>query len=343
MQRIVARLHLNKLRCHQEWDANGHSEPYLWTAFFRADLTTITGEPGTRVETFVPYSSVSGRSLLGPAASDVRAGDEVEIPTTIGFRGAVLDGGEYGQGVVGAACALLEEDSTPDHAIRAGHQAFAAAFHEELNSYVDSRFPFLSPPQAQDVAAMQARVLEKTLDAVRQELSAWDLLKTHDGFLGFGWWLYDYGQLTQLLLQNPATEDFSSRVQSTERRWIPFWPGGWVTEQQDYEVFGRVWVNRTEQPPPEDPLSEFIERYGSALESLKSLDSKIAELRSELRGASSSEERRHLIASIDDLVARVRPGIERAVAQAAMDYRRQRREKQRASFFTPKVMIEPGH
>jgi hypothetical protein len=139
MAATAVSISLNNIHCSDEGDGPGSAEPYLWTVFFKADGDTVSAEAGTLQGTATVAGTPGNHGDLG--TTSVNAGDNVAIPASLGqFSGFVKPiagpGGALLPGAIGYIAVLLEQDSTPDHAIAAGHSALNQAVQTELNNLI---------------------------------------------------------------------------------------------------------------------------------------------------------------------------------------------------------------
>jgi hypothetical protein len=113
---------LNQLRCIVESDAHGGSEPYLWVTYFIVDGRNIAQpEP---VATLTPVYDAFRREF----PDNVRDGQVINVPPFIANFSAQVDPGPLNFMMVGCVVLLLEEDESPDKAMRAGRNAYVSAF-----------------------------------------------------------------------------------------------------------------------------------------------------------------------------------------------------------------------
>src|ERR1041385_4950059 len=137
MAATAVSISLDNIHCSDEADGPGSAEPYLWTVFFKADGDTVNAESGTLQGTAAVTGTAGNHGDLNK--SSVNAGDDVPIPASLGqFSGFVKPiagpSGTLLPGAIGYIAVLLEQDSTPDHAIATGHNALNQAVQAELNS-----------------------------------------------------------------------------------------------------------------------------------------------------------------------------------------------------------------
>lgn len=136
MDKTNVSIRISSLHCTDEGDGPGSAEPYLWTAFFKVDGDTVTAAQGTLQGTATVVGTPGNHGDLN--TTDVNAGDTIAIPAALGqFSGLVTPipgpNGTTLPAAIGYIATLLEQDSTPDHAIATGHEVFNKAVQTELN------------------------------------------------------------------------------------------------------------------------------------------------------------------------------------------------------------------
>jgi hypothetical protein len=301
--------HLERLHCHQEHDGSGYSEPYLWTTFWSVDLTTIFTSSPVRV--FTPL--ISNRDLF---QNDVKAGDDVAIPTPLGVSSRILDDGNLSNsGQNGGACGcivlLWEEDDTPERKVQAALRAYDRAIRQALNDFVRENGPV--EPDEDQLDEIIKQVKGKVEDAIKRGLSVFELLFLNfDDFLGTGRKSYLFKRededenapdLLTILERDEPEDQFSFRISKAD---------------QDYEVFGRIRVEEFVPPAP-DPCPEQLQAYQKAVEALEKIDEEMAQLASQIP-KSTGAERAALIALHKEIKTTRRPIAVRAVAIAQAAY-----------------------
>jgi hypothetical protein len=165
METTAVRITLSNIHCANEADGPGNAEPYLWTVFFKVDGDTVTADSVGLHGTATVFGTVGDHGDLG--TTDVGAGDDVPIPPSLGqFTGFVKpipgEGGALNPGVIGYVATLLEQDSTPDHAIASGHATLNNAVQTEL----DKLLPTLKATDLIDQGG-----LDHILDALKKRIS----------------------------------------------------------------------------------------------------------------------------------------------------------------------------
>ncbi len=131
---IDATLNLTGIHCNAESDWFG-AEPYLWTVFFYTDLSTIPGSDGL-VVTHTPHQTSTTRGMY---PNGIEAGDDFNIPMSMGEYNVTLDNGGLGLSLIGCLFVLLDKRNTDADAIKAGHVALGISAQETLNDLIASK------------------------------------------------------------------------------------------------------------------------------------------------------------------------------------------------------------
>ncbi len=139
--------HLERIRCIDEADGPGKSEPYLWTVFLRVDGEDISQHPDdpfrlTGTPTY-KFGQGSHRNLGNEGFGD---GDERNIPISVGFFGNTITpivlnlfGTNFEiPGICAVITVLMEEDNVSDNGAEAGHQALNNLIETSVNGFVAS-------------------------------------------------------------------------------------------------------------------------------------------------------------------------------------------------------------
>jgi len=298
-------LKLEHMHCHEEADNFYSSEPYLWTVFFHADINTVTLGFDNMIATYTPHANWTTRGLY---PNGVKAGDDVDIPASMGVRKVILDDGGAGIGMVGVLFVLLEQDQTPGNAISAGHQALAEATNFALNDYVNSKFPEIIEPTPSEIQIIADQIQGEVEDAIKDKLSWYHFLHDHDDVFGFGHQFLLYDELSSLASQTPPEQSFSARIHHEK-----------VSQKlvNDYEIFGKVLVRP--YPPPPDPCANELEAYNAAVKALKDINDTIKHMQNELQTATGGKKQALLIAIKWQQETLTRPAAE-AVASTRAAY-----------------------
>jgi hypothetical protein len=183
MATTAVNITLRNIHCSDEGDGPGSAEPYLWTVFFKVDGDTVSAESGTLQGTATVLATPGNHGDLGEPGSDVDPGENVPIPAALGqFTGFVKSipaaGGTALPGVIGYVATLLEEDSTPGHAIATGHLTLNQAVQSELNALI----PTLKLADLTNLDpvldALKQRIAAQVKAAMRRSLSTLEKLTT---------------------------------------------------------------------------------------------------------------------------------------------------------------------
>lgn len=174
--------HLKQLRCIVESDSRGGSEPYLWVTYFIVDGRNIAQpEP---VSTLTPVYDAFRKEF----PDDVRDGQVMNVPPFIANFSAQIDPGPLNFMLAGCVVVLLEEDDSPDKAMRAGRNTYATGIHQELNKLVKERIKTLNrePVTQAEIDAIHDAIEPKITSAVRSNLTfRQQIFGNQDDTLGF--------------------------------------------------------------------------------------------------------------------------------------------------------------
>jgi hypothetical protein len=307
---ISANINLKAILCHVTDEQSSGAEPYMWTSFFYMDAKTWFS-PGKKIVTYAPHADWTTRGVF---PDGIRAGDIVEIPASLGSYQATLDPAEPGIAMAGTIFVLLDQEHTPGGAIRAGHEAFAAAIDDALNDYVDSVTDIRKiSPTAEQIKMIADQVQGRVTSAIRAHVPFYDAVRDQDQPIGFGYQILGPDVLRGMAARPYGSASFTNRITSTRTVEGIF---GTLVFFNDYEVFGEVSVVDDDQPPGE--ANDQYEVYQSAAARLKSIDGEILETVRQLR--KSPAERRELIARLRRLRHDVRPLALETLADARVGY-----------------------
>jgi hypothetical protein len=167
---------LNRLRCLKESDGSGHSEPYLWPVLLWVDDHTL----GTPELVGVTNPALGNARVV--IKGDMRAGQTADIPPSVGVLRVRLEDGLQVRKLI-LVLLLLENDETPQKALRAGFQAFP----RELRAAIaDNLFALNTANEAETMALVKAittRVDGRVRSAIRGALSASEKVRVALGTL----------------------------------------------------------------------------------------------------------------------------------------------------------------
>ena len=261
---------LERLVCNVEPESS--AEPYMWTSFLHADANTIGLGPGNRIVTHTPHANWTTR---GAFPDGIGAGDRVDIPPTLGVYDVVLDPGALNIAIVGTLFVLMEQDSTPGDAVRAGHEAFAEAVDGAINAYVDQHFPAVPDATEAEIQLLASQIQGEVMGAIKDELSLVHIFYNHDAFYGFGYvFLAD---LPDIAVGGVTTNrQFSSRIKGE----IGVGP---VKLPYDYQVELHVTCKPDAQAP-DDCIPQY-ERYTESAAEVRRMDLEMQRITEEMRSA----------------------------------------------------------
>jgi hypothetical protein len=274
---INATINLPTLRCHEQWDANGLSEPYLWTAFFWADVVTISR--ATKVLVHVPFSQSSLRDRFPDGVDD---GQDISIPPEIGGHRMRLDDGGNNLVMLGVLIVLLEQDNTGDDVMRNAHNIFRQSVTTELNQFVNENGA--TRPSEEQVKAIASAIERTTSGAVRSQIHGFDIFLSHDSFLGYTFTLLVGSEVT-----NPNGNNLIfPLIEKDEFR--PSFTGGPPVKvgHQRYEIVGG---RLTVEPFVPDPCAPQVLALNRALAAVQQIQQSIRTLQEQLSSASPAEKR----------------------------------------------------
>lgn len=174
---ISAKISVPILHCTSQYDEKGNSEPYLWFAYFWADITTLNmAEP---ISVYVPPFS----NIRGLFPDDIGNNRDIAIPPELGTFQISLDDAGSHIALLGILIVLMEQDETPDDAIAAGYDAYRDAVRRELNKYVSEYG--LTPPSDGQIKEIVNAITKSVYDAIKSKLSILSkLFDNQDDFLG---------------------------------------------------------------------------------------------------------------------------------------------------------------
>lgn len=263
---------LEQIECREEHDNFG-AEPYLWTAFFHADMGTFRN--GNVADTAIPIASDAGRSFIPDGVND---GEILPIPALIGSQRFTIDAS--GPVTAGVLFVMIEENFSAQSAMAAGQAEFRDAFDELLDDFV---LAHISDPPEQDDYDAFANELQSRVAAKVRASSGWGAyFKPQDRVLGYGVHLLTRDELVNVSLARSHTFSVSiagaRQLQGTGH--VP--P---ITVFDRYEVRGRVRARMI--PPSLDHSAQSA--YTTAVAAFEKVNAHVAGLRAKLATASRRE------------------------------------------------------
>lgn len=304
-------IRLNRLECIKEYDASGHSEPYIWTAFIRGDASTFS-DINRIIDIQVPFETETGRGLFGNAGKGVEPGDIIFIPAALGANTSTVQTFPIaGKETVflGFIVVLLEEDDTPVDAMRAGHRAFAESLREEI-----TRFAVLNRrlPTEDEIQVIKDKIATRVKDAVKGKLSWYHFWTAQDDLIGFLGGEQTFFTTDKIRLwAGKGPQEFRTAIQGTEtaiQNWRP------IPKEHHYDLFWSIEVKKLDWDlaPPAQILLKRVEDIGKKLQQL---DTHIGELVKEL-DMSGKEQRTSLLLELEEKKKHTRPEVILELASA---------------------------
>lgn len=271
---INATINLPTLRCHEQFDSGRTSEPYLWTAFFFADAATTKTTKQVRV--IVPQFFNSLRSNFPDGVTN---GQDISIPPEVGRQTIKLDTTDD-RVALGVLVLLLEQDDTPEDAMKIGHRALGDALEKELNKFVKEHGP--TRPNDEQVKAITSAVESTVKSAIKKELNLLDqLFRNQDDFLG---------NTSTLLLGPEVTHPNGNGLTFPlieKDEFIPNGTGGVVkVGHQKYEIVGGTL---TVEPFVPDPCAAEIIAFNQATVVVDQLKRALRTLEDQLKKAPATQ------------------------------------------------------
>lgn len=238
---LQARLLLDRIRCHEEGEAIGSAEPYLWTVFFKLDGDTVAlGDDLFLHGSATVITTPGSHGNLGD--DDVDQGDEIAIPSAIGelittlrpipVPGWVTEafGVEDVGGVIGAVTVLMEEDEVGHAGAEAGHAALDAFVRQALDGLVPTLGIARASVTRHDADALTDAALEAIAEAIGSAQSGWEHFTgwlDADDQLGHAVFAFGHDEL--VAMARSGGRSFSQRWQS----------------EGDWELVGRIFAAPT--------------------------------------------------------------------------------------------------
>jgi hypothetical protein len=294
---INANINLESILCHVTDEQADGAEPYMWTSFFYLDTRTWF-QRDKKVVTYTPHADWTTRGVF---PNGIRAGDIVNIPASLGNYQVALDTAGLDLAMVGTIFVLLEQDSAPGGAIRAGHEAFAQAVDETLNDYMNQVTSVVDiSPKPEQIQKMADQIQGRVKGAIGDAQDITDIFADQDNYFGFGYYILGYPQLESIAAR-AGSESFHNRIRSDVT--ITDLLGNTYEFVNDYEVFGEAVIVDDDQPPGE--ANHQYEVYKSAVDEFKSIEIEVSKTIRRLQ--EGPPERGELVAKLAHLRREVRP------------------------------------
>jgi hypothetical protein len=268
---IQATIHLGQLRCFEESDGSGHSEPYAWTVLFWADDATIMS--GELLGVFAPPASSSARAVI---RRGIKAGERAQMPIPQrAFTHVFEDDSDVK--LEALIVVLWEQDDTPDDAVDAAYEVFVPELRRAL---IDFWLANLRPPETDDEKQQIADAVEpKVREAVISKLSGWEKLQAFLGTFNFDDKI-GFDSFDTSYTPGDQGETFRLRFESKDGSNL-------------YEIDGRLEFT---QPPDPEACANEREAVRRARERVNGIQAELDQIAQDVRDADSPAEKAALIA-----------------------------------------------
>lgn len=259
---------LERLHCVDEADGWGNAEPYLWPVFFKIDGDGYSVETGYGLYGGFPVIETRNGAHENLGHLSVDAGDDVEIPQSVGFWQSTLKPiavndpwmrdliGEDIPGIAGVGAVLMEQDDWDAKDVGLGYNMFINAMTSEVNNVGIYMANALVLPTGDEILRqllhLRISASSRIFDAIvptlfkLTEIFAFDSWNSDD-VIGAGVWTAAHDDLAS---EMPI--DFSERW--TEGDGFAFYNDG------DWEIFGSFLGT---PPCAADALSSLFRAKGS--------------------------------------------------------------------------------
>jgi hypothetical protein len=272
---LQATMHLGQLRCFEESDGSGHSEPYAWTVLVWADDATIMSPE--LVGVFAPPVWSSARAVI---RRGMKAGERAQMPVSQRAFAHVFEDNSAIK-VQAIIVVLWEQDDTPDDAVDAAYEVFIPELRQAVIAFYiahDQRLP--DPDSDEDMKEIVDAVEPAIREAVISKLSGWEKLQAWLGNFNFD----DRIDFAAFVMESYAPGDpnrtFRLRFESEDGTNL-------------YEIDGRL--DFTQPPDPEACLTE-LQAVRKARERVDGIQAELDQLAQDVRDADSTAEKEALIA-----------------------------------------------
>ena len=176
MDPVRANISLTRIHCYDEGDFIGSAEPYLWTVFFKID-----GETCRVIQVNSGFQLDGTSTVVGTPGNhgdlnntDVNAGDDVEIPFSLGEFSTVLlpiPPQNLFPPIVGAVIVLMEQDNSPDSAVAKGHEALNDAVRQKLDELIPTLV--MHQPTPEEINAIVNQIADAVKKTIFDESGGW--------------------------------------------------------------------------------------------------------------------------------------------------------------------------
>jgi hypothetical protein len=181
LQRVTARL--TELRCLQQSEGSGGSEPYLWTTYFAFGAEPLPFQSGPLGIITPAYDAFRAEFPNG-----MKAGQATPVPSFIASASFDMDLDITAiPRMVGCIAVLMEEDATPQSSIVLGRMAYSKEIQNQLNAFATKRIQSgnFGPITDGEIRAIRSGVESKVKSAVSSNQFLWGAFRDQDDTLGF--------------------------------------------------------------------------------------------------------------------------------------------------------------
>ena len=280
---IDATLNLTRIHCNAESDFGG-AEPYLWTVFFFSDFSHVFGSGGGLVVTHTPNQTATTRGFY---PNGIHAGDDINIPLSMGEFDVTLDNGDLGISLLGCLFVLIDERNMDADAIKAGHVALGTSATNALNDLVAAKIgDDDKTPTSAEVKAMSSYIASSVEAAIKDKLSWWDYLDQQDRFVGSGFKVFSDALIGEIAGDSGGVDEFVIKIRAERTKNVtpiggPFGPQNQppqtTTLIDDYDIFGTLRVRHTDvMPEPTDPEKD---QFAKAVQVYKAVRAKMTKIK----------------------------------------------------------------
>jgi hypothetical protein len=249
------------------------TEPYIWPVLIWVDDATIksSGLP-------LLVGTIPERDFRRVIKNSMRARETAPIPASVGTLRVRFD--PTVKEVIGkhliVVVALLENDSTPAHAMLAGFRTFKSALTATVTRFLAALNNATDEEREAIVEEIKKQVSAAVDSAVKDELTAEEKFQVAVGIinpddtLGAGFVALDKEEIV------PGS--ITIAIELTGRRTLPPFPA--VTTRSRFEIRGRLRL----QPVVVDPCQRQVQAVKDAQAAVTAIERQIEELQDQLTG-----------------------------------------------------------
>jgi len=175
----------------QSYFVSGDEYPaYLWAVFFTIDGDTVVLNGNGQLQGYAFVDAMPGdhgdigsdgtllRGIIPSSTGEFWTRLKA-IPVDPALRGFI---GPSVPGIVGCLAVLLVQQDTPDDAVAKGHAALNNSLQQQLNGVIPTLGFKKQKITPADIQAIQDRVQDAVISAIKEALTLWDKIKFVLGF-----------------------------------------------------------------------------------------------------------------------------------------------------------------